>query len=532
MTNPSPSSIQSWRWALGWALVLLLLSCLPYLIALFAAPAGWHFAGFLANPLDGHSYLAKMQQGAAGNWLFQFTYTPETHTGAFIFVFYLALGHLARLTGLPLIVMFHLARLVSGFLLLMIAWRFIRRVSPHPAEQRLAFVLLLSASGLGWLGAMLGAFPIDLWIPEAFVPYSLYTNPHFPLGMALMLVIFEQVVWPHPARMSSPLLPSWTEIRPNLKVGLLGLILALVLPFALVTTVIVLISHITWTYASQHRLPWSRIRPTLVVAFFAGPILLYDYWVSISQPIFAGWSAQNVTLAPALSDLVWGYGLVGLLAVVGAGLVWRSRNEGEHLILLWVIVTLLLVYAPFDLQRRFITGLHLPLCLLAAIGLYRWRASHTLPPNRRRLLMTGLVTLGAVGTLFVWLLPLLSLSQAPGLSETTARLFVRAEEQVVFDWLRKNTTADTVILAGPRLGMFLPGQTGARVFYGHPFETIAAEQKVATVRAFYRGEIEPPGLVDLIIYGPDEQSIGQPKNLNRYPVVFATETITVSEVKK
>ncbi|MCB0156248.1 MAG: hypothetical protein KDF65_15740 [Anaerolineae bacterium] len=525
MTNPSPSSIQSRRWALGWALVLLLLSCLPYLIALFAAPEGWHFAGFLVNPLDGHSYLAKMQQGAAGNWLFHLTYTPETHQGAFIFVFYLALGHLARLTGLPLIVMFHLARLTTGFFLLMTTWRFIRRVSPHPAEQRLAFVLLLSASGLGWLGAMLGAFPIDLWIPEAFVPYSLYTNPHFPLGMALMLIIFEQIVWPRPEQPGL----AW---RPLLEVGLPGVALALVLPFALVTVVVVLALYVAGVYRSQHRLPWSQIRPTLVVAFFVISILLYDYWVSTSQPIFAGWSAQNVTPSPALSDLVWGYGLVGLLAVVGAGLVWRSRSEGEQLILLWVVATLLLVYAPFDLQRRFITGLHLPLCLLAAIGWHRWRASQSLPDRWRRLFVTGLVTLGAVGTLFVWLVPLLSLSQAPGLSETNARLFVRTEEQIAFDWLRENTSSETVILAGPRLGMFLPGQTGARVFYGHPFETIAAAQKEATVRAFYRGEVEPPVVVDLIIYGPDEQSIGQPKNLNRYSVVFATEPIAVYEVKK
>ena len=502
-----------------------MLSCLPYLIARFAAPEGWHFAGFLANPLDGHTYLAKMRQGAAGAWLFQLTYTPEAHQGAFIFVFYLALGHLARLTGLPLIVMFHLARLVTGLFLLLTAWRFIRRVSPHPAEQRLAFALLLSASGLGWLGVMLGAFPIDLWIPEAFVPYSLYTNPHFPLSMALMLIIFEQIVWP---RSEQPGL-AWRSL---LSVGLVGLALALVLPFALMTVVVVLALYLAWSYLSQHRLPWSQIRPTLVVALCTGPVLLYDYWVSTSQPIFAGWSAQNVTPAPAISDLAWGYGLVGLLALVGAGLVWRSRNEGERLILLWAVVTLLLVYAPFALQRRFITGSHLPLCLLAAIGLHRWGASQALAPHRRRLLITGLVTLGAIGTLFVWLLPLLSMSQSAGLSETTARLFVRDEEKTIFKWLRENSSANTVVLAGPRLGMFLPGQARVRVYYGHPFETIEAAQKEAAVRAFYRGEIEPPRLVDLIIYGPDEQAIGQPKNLNRYPVVFATETITVYEAKK
>jgi hypothetical protein len=97
---------------------------------------------------------------------------------------------------LPLIVVFHLARLMAGLILLLTAFRFVALVTPHPHERRLAFVLLFSASGLGWLGAIFDAFPIDLWVPEAFVPYSLYANPHFPLAMALMLVILQLVAWP------------------------------------------------------------------------------------------------------------------------------------------------------------------------------------------------------------------------------------------------------------------------------------------------------------------------------------------------
>lgn len=103
---------------------------------------------------------------------------------------------------------------------------------------------------------------------------------------------------------------------------------------------------------------------------------------------------------------------------------------------------------------------------------------------------------------------------------------------MIFKWLRENTPPDTVMLAAPRLGMFLPGQTGRRVFYGHPFETIEATQKEAAARAFYRGEIDPPAPVDLIVYGPDERAIGRPKNLSDYPIVFSTEAITIYETKK
>jgi hypothetical protein len=82
--------------------------------------------------------------------------------------------------------------------------------------------------------------------------------------------------------------------------------------------------------------------------------------------------------------------------------------------------------------------------------------------------------------------------------------------------------------------MFIPDQTGARSFYGHPFETINADTKKAMAEAFYRGEVATVSpLPDFIIYGPSERALGeQPRNLALYPVVFSTQDITVYQVIK
>jgi len=550
MSQQPQISARAWRWAIGWSITILLLSCVPYLIAWRLAPAGWQFAGLMVNPLDGHSYLAKMQQGAVGSWLFHLTYTPEPHRGAFIFTFYLALGHLAALTGLPAIWVFHLARLAAGFLLLMAAFRFIALVTPHTHERRLAFILLISASGLGWLGVIFGAFPIDLWVPEAFVPYSLYTNPHFPLGMALMLTVFQLVISNY--QLSNSSLQSQSSILQSairnpqsairiLPAGVAALALALILPFALLTVWAILAVYIIWLYVAYRRLPWPLIWPTLGVGLFSAPVIGYDYWVSTTHPILSGWAAQNVTEAPPPLDLILGYGPVGLLAVAGGWLIVRRQEDhstvraglppGEWLLLVWAVTTLVLVYLPFDLQRRLINGLHIPLCLLAAIGLARGLDGSRLKAGQRRLITNGVITLGAVGTLFVWLLPLLGMLQAPGQSQTTALFFLRYEERVALDWLRENGQAGETVLASPRLGMFVPGQTGLHAFYGHPFETIEAGTKKARAEAFFRGEIEqvlPP--VDFIIYGPSEQALGRPESLANYPVVFSANGLSVFEV--
>ncbi|MBN1220155.1 MAG: hypothetical protein JXM69_14605 [Anaerolineae bacterium] len=548
MTVSPQVESKAWRWAIGWSVAVLGLSCLPYFIAIFLAPKGWHFAGILVNPYDAHSYLAKMRQGFAGSWLLHLTHTPEPHEGVFmVYIFYLALGHLARLAHLPLIVVFHLARLVAGLMLLLAAFRFVTLVTSHPQERRLAFILLSSASGLGWLGVIFNAFPIDLWIPEAFVPYSLYTNPHFPLGLALMLLVLQLVVWPPVVWPPS----AQAQTKPDgqnpvlstlfylLLAGLAALALALVFPFAALITWAILAVYLAWLYASHRRLPWPQIWPALVVMLGSLPVIVYDYWVSTTHPILAGWGAQNVTPAPAIGDLVLGFGVIGILAIVGGWVIIRQErwnvSSGEWLILGWAVTSLVLVYLPFfDLQRRLIAGLQIPLCLLAAIGLTRWLSRSSLASRYRRLITNAVIILGILGTVFVWSLPLLGLLQPPAESETSALFFLGEQEVLVFNWLRENTNANDVVLASPRLGMFVPDQTGARSFYGHPFETINADKKRTITEAFYRGEIDletVSPLPDFVIYGPSERALGQPQNLAAYPVVFSTKDITVYGTK-
>ena len=72
------------------------------------------FLDFLYNPQDGNSYLAKMYQGWEGNWRFVLPYTAEAGEGAYLFLFYILLGHIARVCGLSPILIFHLVRVLCS----------------------------------------------------------------------------------------------------------------------------------------------------------------------------------------------------------------------------------------------------------------------------------------------------------------------------------------------------------------------------------------------------------------------------------
>jgi hypothetical protein len=496
-------SKKEWSRVITWTAILLAISCLPYLIAWMATPPGYQFGGIISNPLDGNSYLGKMRQGWAGSWQFHLTYTPEPHQGAsLIYLFYLGLGHLARLTGSSLLLIYHVTRLLGGLTLLIVTYVLLTRLSDDPRERRLGFWLVGLSAGLGWIGTALGAFPIDLWVPEAFTFFSLLTNPHFPLALALMVVVLIGVVWPAGG------LRSW------LIPGAAALALFLVHPLALIPLYAALGLYLLLKIWFDRKWPWLEFTAATSVGLFSAPLLLWGYWIYSANPIMAAWASQNVTPAPPVSDVVLGYGLVGLLAVPGAVLVARERDRGGLALLAWSIACLVLAYLPFSLQRRFLTGLGLPLAVLASLAVTRWLGPK-LSARRERLASVLVVGVSSMGTLFLLAVLSVGVLQRDAQGGLFSHLYLSQDEMTAMEWLL-DRAQDEVVLASPRTSMFLPGRAGVRVVAGHPFETIHAEMKEAQVEAFFRCElsddewhkIQTDYQIHYVFVGPAEQALG------------------------
>jgi hypothetical protein len=104
----------------------------------------------------------------------------------------------------------------------------------------------------------------------------------------------------------------------------------------------------------------------------------------------------------------------------------------------------------------------------------------------RRWLVIGLFSLALPSNLLV---------MAAGLSAVLNRnpYVVLSEGQwQAMEWLRENVSPDTVVLADYELGTVVPAWGGgARVVYGHPFETVEAGARRSEVEAFYAGRMTP-----------------------------------------
>ena len=203
--------------------LVIILVTLPYLFAFQAGTAENEFGGFLINTFDGHSYLAKMQQGNQGNWKFVLPYTAEPGEGAYLFLFYIFLGHFARIIDLPLIAIFHSARVICAIFLLWTLNIFFRFIFENEKAQILGFSIAALGSGLGWIAVIFGKFTSDFWVAEAYSFLSMYTNPHFSLGLGLMILA---------------LIPR-EQKQYYVYLGL-GLALGIVQPFAVVIVILVL----------------------------------------------------------------------------------------------------------------------------------------------------------------------------------------------------------------------------------------------------------------------------------------------------
>jgi hypothetical protein len=467
---------------ISWLPVLLSLVCLsltqlPYLLAAVSAGSQYSFAGFLLNPLDGLSYLAKMQQGWLGSWRFRLPFTSDPGQGAYLFLFYIFLGHLARWFHLSLLLIYHLARLFGSAFMLLALYRFFEKTLPDRRLRHVAFGLSVLGSGIGWLAVPFGALTSDFWVAEAYPFLSAFSAPHFSIGLGILLELLAPS-----AGAIQPLPAFWSHAR----ILLLALLLGILSPFGIVIALLVYMGMIAWHAIRDRRtgqLKITSIWRTPVFSYLiwiglaGGPWLLYDYWVATHDPVLSGWNAQNLTPSPPVWDLFLALSPVLLLAIWGLRRSLRENEPGLDLLVVWSGLGLALMYLPFGLQRRFLMGLFVPLCGLAALGIQSWSGR----TRRSPAFLTGLALLVSMPTLAIILL---GIGQA--IRSHNPQLYLTRGEGQALQWVDSHTPSGALILSGPQTGAFIPAFSGRRVIYGHPFETIHADQEMANVDRFFQ----------------------------------------------
>ena len=224
---------QERRWVAVFAVTVMLITLLPYLVGYAVQGVDWRFTGFMIGVEDGNSYIAKMLSSSAGAWLFRTPYTAYPQRGVWLFIPYILLGKLAAAPGLheQLVALYQLFRLLSGFLAIVATYDFIAYFISMVSLRRLGLALAVLGGGLGWLLLMtgrdswLGSLPLEFYSPERFGFLGLFGFPHLVLGRALML--WGLLVYLRRSELDQD---AKATVKPGLKIGLLWLSTGLVQP--------------------------------------------------------------------------------------------------------------------------------------------------------------------------------------------------------------------------------------------------------------------------------------------------------------
>lgn len=483
----------------------------PYLAGSISGGESHTFGGFLLNPLDGNSYLAKMQQGLEGNWHFKLPFTSQPGEGAYLFLFYLFLGHFSRWLGLPLLWTFHIWRVASSIFLLLTLRRFFSEIFEEQESAWRAFVLASIGSGLGWAAFLLSQMTADFWVAEAYPFLSSYANPHFPLGLGLMLWILILAIG---------------KARQLWILGLLALLLGIVLPFGVAVACMVLGGMFFIDFLEKKK---SNPLPLVLVAVFGGAMIAYQVAVTRLDPVFYEWDIQNVTPTPAWWDMVVSFLPALLTAVAGIVAVVKRKTENRlSLLLIWFAGAVVLLSLPVNLQRRFMLGLYIPVAGLAVEGV------HYISDARRissRLIYRAMLVLSVPTNIVVLLAGVF------GVLTHNPAIFLTVGEQAAMDWLVQQP-GECLIVSSPQMGMYIPGRSGCRVMYGHPFETVNAIEEEELVEKFISGQMAESDAwrylnengINYVFFGGRESELGQPVVLGALQPVFSQDEVTVFAV--
>jgi arabinosyltransferase C len=482
-------------------------------------------------------YAAWMHQAAEGRFFFDNRFTTDPQPGLTIHLYFWALGLLSKLVSIPVAVT--LARAAFTGLLVVLLGRVINRLELGVGTAKLALCLACLGGGIGFLswqtfgvslekgtpdptfGLGLSRLPADVWQPEIFTFSSMLTNSLFVVSLCLMLVFVLSV------------LDAETSRRPVLAGGLAFGLLMNIHSYDVLLLTLVCVAFAISQLVSK-RFTWAWALRVLVMGLFALPAAAWFLYVLQNDPVFRA-RAATPTFSPNFRTLFFGLlpGLVCLAvelygrsrptrARVGAGLFavgiavlfftasshlkdefWMGplafvaaligaigivglvagSNPTWNFLASWAVVGIVAPYFPALFQRKLAAGLAIPVCILAAVGIFEivQRAER----QKRNLLSAAVVVVFAASSIR-WFFRDLSLlgtnmsnttMHTPLLSPDAARIVERLGTESGVPTvaappgiLVREPDGQPILLLGD-LNPVLSGLAGVRTYAGHWSET-------------------------------------------------------------
>lgn len=518
-------------WIVLVATLLLIFSTIPNWVGYRVQTDELSYKGIFFDSQDYAVHISMLRAGMQGDWAYQFRFTTEPHRAAYIRLFYIVLGQINRLFQFDPALFFEIARWIFGYLAIFAIYSLAKRVIRETQWQRVAILLAVFGSGLGWLQLIYGWLPgpitpIDFWLIDAYVFFSIALFPHFSFVTASLCFVFIMYL-------DYLDKGNWKYI---FGIASVSIVTQFVNPiaFILVDLALVVVSLMIWI--QKQKIVWQQFAALGIIAIAQLPLLIYNFNLLTNDPVWSQFTRQNKTLSPPPLYYLWGFGFLWVFALAGLVFALHKRKPALLGLTAWIVTGLLLAYAPFAIQRRFLHGATIPLGFLAAYGLAQLtqifsQRFHWL--TRRNIsIVIIVVSFASISSLYLIVGRSLYLLGHP------TELYYPTTINPALTWLQKHASPNDFVLSAAPSGLLIAQKTNLRAYLGHEMETLNHDSKTQLVEAYFQGKTDPDWLkmtsVSWVLYGPYERDLAaghifQGENMQ---VAFRSQDVLIYRVNK
>ncbi len=451
------------------AIVVLTVSTLPYLYGYWVAPKDAVFMGMhKINWYDTYTYLAWIEQGRMGSFFFVNLFSSEPQVSVFFHPLFLVTGFVTAIFDLTNIVAYHVSRFFIGGAFFLLAYIFISKFFTESYKRILAFILLATSSGVG---IIVGGNSTDLWFTETVTFLNIYESPLNTFSLCLILAIFIISLDKFHTKSIK-----WSAIA---AIFMNVLVLVHTYDFIFVAAVLGFYTLLK----SIHKDDISYLRNLLYLYLFSFPAILWQAYVLKENVSLALWATiQSSVPAYHPINYLTGFGFLAVFATVGSIYAYYKKQFHFAFPIIWIVIVVILLYFPYlaRFQRKFTEGLHIPVVLLATVGIVWWVKFLTDHSKITRYFLYSFVVLHL--SLTNWYVVYQDIKV---FDEGAYPYYYKKSEIDAIKWLKNNSNKGQAVLSGTKLGNIIPGISGRPVYMGYDTITDNYYQRYDTVKNIF-----------------------------------------------
>lgn len=345
------------------------LAFLPVVYGVDQTPPEMIFLG--TGGTDEFSHLAWISQAAAGKWLFRSPYYLGNLAPIFFHPFYLFIGLIVKITGFPAPFIFSLARLPLSFFFFLTIFISIAYFIGDKTLRIPAFLLTSLGGGLVWL---------DFQNPDPDWMETLFSRAHHHVEANSFFIAKQDQ-----ATVLATSLLIWSFLffvqalasekrRSLLLAGISASLLFLIHPFMVIPVFLTLLTFLLILNWLKKR-PLFSLSPKHLNLFFIFTLIClppigYYLFLVLGDSWFRSWSFEWKPPPLVPLDLIFFFGFLLFPLPFGARQLLKEPSPQNIFLLVWPGIALTTAcFYPYNFGTRMMEGVHLPLSLIAVLGM-------------------------------------------------------------------------------------------------------------------------------------------------------------------